>query len=119
MLSPNVTCAVTALFIVGMVWLRTRMHYARAARGPRSLTAAGAVYFAALGVLLASGWLAAPLLARSLGAGAPVVPTVARVVWFLAAYYLFIPVHLLLKSRGVAVFRDAGLPEEGWRTLKR
>jgi hypothetical protein len=117
-LSPNVTCAVTALFIVGMVWLRTRMHYAREARGVRSLTGAGRGYFAALGLLLAAGWLAAPLLARSLGAAAPGMATVARVVWFLASYYLFIPVHLLMKARGVPVFRATGLPEEGWRTLR-
>jgi hypothetical protein len=117
MLSANAICAVTALFIVGMVWLRTGMHYAPGSRGLRSLTAAGVIYFASLAALLASGWLVAPLAARGLGALAPVTPTLARVVWFLAAYYLFIPVHLVLKSRGGAVFRAAGLPEEGWRSL--
>ena len=119
MLSPNVTCAVTALFIVGMVWLRTRMHYAREARGVRALTAGGLGYFAALGLLLAGGWLVAPLLALRFGAGAPGMGTVARVLWFLASYYLFIPLHLLMKAHGVPVFRATGLPEEGWRTLGR
>ena len=111
--SANAICAITALFIVGMVWLRTRMHYAKAAGGRRSLTAAGVIYFAALGLLLASGWFAAPHVARALAPSAPVAPTLARVVWFLAAYYLFIPVHLILKARGAVVFRAANSPERG------
>ena len=111
MLSSNAIAAVTLVFIVGMVWLRTRMHYAKEPGRRRSLTATGGVYFAALGLLLASGWFAAPLAARSLAPSAPVAPTLARVVWFLAAYYLFIPVHLILKARGAAVFRSANSPE--------
>jgi hypothetical protein len=50
------------------------------------------------------------------GSPAPITPTLARVIWFLAAYYLFIPVHLVLKARGRAVFTPAGLPKEGWRS---
>ncbi|HEV3178929.1 MAG TPA: hypothetical protein VGZ05_00555 [Steroidobacteraceae bacterium] len=116
MLPANAICAITALFIVGMVWLRTRMHYARGARGWRSLSTAGTLYFAALAVLLATGWFAAPQVARWVGSPAPITPTLARVIWFLAAYYLFIPVHLVLKARGRAVFTPAGLPKEGWRS---
>jgi len=111
MLSANAVCAVTALFILGMVWLRTRMHYARSAPGGRRLTAAGVVYFAAFGALLVSGWFAAPLVARWLSPSAPVAPTLARVVWFLGSYYLFIPVHLVLKARGAPVFRSASPPD--------
>ena len=117
MLSPNAICAVTALFVAGMVWFRTRMHYSRGMRGRRSLTAAGAGYFAALAVLLLSGWFAAPALARRLSTTVPVAPALARVVWFLGAYYLFIPVHLLLKARGAAVFTSGDLPNGGWRGL--
>jgi len=116
MSSPNVVAALALLFIVGMVWLRTRMHYARGARGWRSLSTAGTLYFAALAALLATGWFAAPQVARWVGSPAPITPTLARVIWFLAAYYLFIPVHLVLKARGRAVFTPAGLPKEGWRS---
>ena len=117
MLTSNAICVVTALFIVGMVWLRTRMHYARQAAGRRRLTRAGAIYFGALGLLLVLGWFVAPVLAGWLSPSAPVAPTFARVVWFLGSYYLFIPVHLALKARGVPVFNSAGLPNEGWRSL--
>jgi hypothetical protein len=108
MLPPDAVCAVAALFIVAMVWLRTRMHYPRSLHGRRSLSAAGALYFAALVLLLVSGWFAAPALARQVGSPLPVAPTLARVVWFLAVYYLFIPLHRALKARGVRVFRSAG-----------
>ncbi len=102
---PDVVCALCALFIVAMAWLRTRMLYPRAA-GERRLTAAGAVYFASLGLSLLGGWVAAPPLMRSLATAAPVPPTLARVVWFLVVYYLFIVVHRALRARGVAVFRS-------------
>jgi hypothetical protein len=36
-----------------------------------------------------------------------------RVAWFLAAYYFFIPVRLVLKTRGAAVLRAANSPEVG------
>jgi hypothetical protein len=49
----------TAVFIVGMVWLRTRMHYPRG-RERLSLTRAGRIYFAVLLGVLVLGWLVAP-----------------------------------------------------------
>jgi len=106
MLSPDAIAAAAALFIVAMVWLRTRMHYPRGGRTRRALTPAGALYFAALGALLMCGWFAAPPLARSLASAAQVSPTFARVAWFLLTYYAFIPVHRLLKTRGLPVFRS-------------
>jgi len=105
MSSGNALSAVTALFIVAMVWVRTRMHYPRRAPERRSLTPAGAWYFAALVVVIAVGWLAAPQLARALTSSLPIAPAFARAVWFLAAYYSFIPLHLALRARGVPVFR--------------
>jgi hypothetical protein len=104
--SADAIGAAAALFVAGMVWLRTRMHYPRGPQGRRSLGPAGAIYFAALVLLLAAGWFAAPPLARRLASSTPVTPTLARVIWFLAVYYLFIPAHLLLKARGVRVFRS-------------
>jgi hypothetical protein len=106
MFPPDVVCAVAALFIVAMVWLRTRMHYAPAARGVRSLTRAGRVYFATLVLVLVLGWFAAPALANRLATAAPVPPVLARVVWFLIAYYLFIPAHRTLRARGVEIFKS-------------
>ena len=94
----------TALFIVGMVWLRTRMHYPRG-RERLSLTRAGRSYFAVLGGVLVLGWLAAPAAGRALWPAAASTPTLARVVWFLAAYYLFIPLHRALRAQGVEVFK--------------
>ena len=102
MLPPDAISVLAALFIVGMVWLRTRMQYPKGMRA-RRLTAAGALYFAALGVLLVAGFFVAPAVARRTAA-LPVAPTLARVVWFLLVYYLFIPVHRALRARGVAVF---------------
>lgn len=116
MFPPEAVCAVAALFIVGMVWLRTRMHHAQAARRARSLTRAGWCYFAALLLLLALGWFAAPGLAHRLGAAASfaaLAPTLARVMWFLGAYYLFIPLHRLLRARGVEVFKSSVASVQG------
>lgn len=106
MLPPEAVSAFAALFIVGMVWLRTRMQYPKGAAGVRSLTATGATYFAALGLLLFLGWFAAPALAHQVSSPVPVAPTLARVVWFLAVYYLFIPAHRVLRTRGLEVFRS-------------
>jgi len=106
MLPPDAIAAVAALFIVAMVWLRTRMHYPRGARTRRALTQTGALYFVALGALLVCGWFAAPPLARSLAGAAQVSPTFARVAWFLLTYYVFIPLHRLLMGRGLPVFRS-------------
>ncbi|HEY0768560.1 MAG TPA: hypothetical protein VGD47_11435 [Steroidobacteraceae bacterium] len=94
----------TAFFIVGMVWLRTRMHYPRG-RGWGSLTRAGRIYFAVLLAVLVLGWLAAPVAGRALWPAAPITPSLTRVVWFLAAYYLFIPAHRALRAQGVEVFK--------------
>src|SRR5215469_11168301 len=106
MLPPEAVSAFAALFIVGMVWLRTRMQYPKGAPAVRSLTATGATYFAALGLLLVLGWFAAPALAHQVTSPVPIAPTLARVVWFLAVYYLFIPAHRVLRARGLAVFRS-------------
>jgi hypothetical protein len=105
MSSGNALSAVTALFIVAMVWVRTRMHYPRWAPERRSLTPAGACYFAVLVAVIAVGWLAAPPLAHALTSSLPIAPAFARAVWFLAAYYCFIPLHVALRTRGVPVFR--------------
>ena len=94
----------TAVFIVGMVWLLTRMHYPRG-RERLLLTRAGRIYFAVLGGVLVLGWLVAPAAGHALWPAAPSTPTLARVVWFLATYYLFIPLHRALRSRGVEVFK--------------
>ena len=94
----------TAVFIVGMVWLRTRMHYPRG-RERLSLTRAGRIYFAVLLGVLVLGWLVAPAAGHALWPAAASTPTLARVVWFLATYYLFIPLHRALKAQGVEVFK--------------
>jgi hypothetical protein len=94
----------TALFIVGMVWLRTRMHYRRG--GERiALTRAGRIYFTVLLGVLVLGWLVAPAAGHALWPAAASTPTLARVVWFLATYYLYIPVHRALRRQGVEVFK--------------
>jgi hypothetical protein len=36
-------------------------------------------------------------------------PTIMRVVWCLATYYVFILIHRVLKSRGTAVFKHSQL----------
>ena len=105
MFPPDAVCAVIALFLAGMVWLRTRMQYARAPHARLRLTAAGASYFAVLALLLVSGWFAAPRAAGYLAARAPLSPALARTAWFLLVYYLFIVAHRALKARGAAVFR--------------
>jgi len=94
----------TALFIVGMVWLRTRMQYSRG-RERLLLTRAGRIYFGVLLGVLVLGWLVAPAAGRALWPAALSTPTPARVVWILAAYYLFIPLHHALPARGVEVFK--------------
>ena len=104
MIPADAIAAFTVVFIVGMVWLRTRMHYPRG-RGRLFLTRAGRIYFAVLLGVLALGWLVAPATLQALWAAGVVPPLVSRVVWFLATYYLFIPVHRVLKAQGVEVFR--------------
>src|SRR5260370_42395024 len=94
----------TALFIVGMVWLRTRMHYPRG-RERLLLTRAGRIYFSVLLGVLVLGWFVAPAAGHALWPVAASTPTLARVVCFLAPYYLFIPLHRALKARGRQVFK--------------
>jgi hypothetical protein len=111
MFPPDAVSAAIALFIVVMAWLRTRMQYVPAPRGRLRLTATGVLYFTALVLLLVSGWFAAPRVARRFAALAPVAPALARTAWFLLVYYLFIPLHRVLKARGALVFRGADAAE--------
>ena len=113
MLPPDAVCAAIALFIVGMVWLRTRMQYVPAPHGRLHLTAVGALYFAALALLLVLGWFAAPRLAGHFASLAPLAPALTRTTWFLLVYYLFIPVHRVLKARGALVFRGTDAQAAG------
>jgi hypothetical protein len=106
--TQDIISAVTVLFIVGMIWLRTRMHYARQARGVLQLQAAGKIYFAVVIVVLMFGWIVAPLIGRAVWPEASVTPGLSRAVWFLATYYVFIVVHRVLKARGVEVFKATG-----------
>ena len=95
----------TALVLLGMIWLRTRMHYTRSVRGPMKLQPAGRVYFAVVIALLLLGWVLAPWLGRTFS---PTTPAAfLRGAWFLAIYFLFIPTHRILKARGVEVFKAA------------
>jgi hypothetical protein len=96
--------AFTALLIFGMIWLRTRIQYAR--RGSTlHLERAGWFYFGAALGLMAIGWLVAPALGAVIWRiSHPAAPTLLRVAWFLAIYYIFIIVHRLMKASGMAVF---------------
>lgn len=106
--TQNIISAVTVLFIVGMVWLRTRMHYARQARGVLRLQPVGRLYFAVVLAVLLLGWIVAPLVGHALWPQtANVAPGLMRAVWFLATYYVFIVVHRILQARGVEVFKAA------------
>jgi hypothetical protein len=105
----------TSSFIIGMIWLRTRMQYARRGTGPLHLAPAGRIYFAAVIVLLCIGWFAAPPIGQSLWPTTAATPTLMRVVWCLATYYIFILVHRVLKARGVAVFEHLDLGRVGGR----
>jgi hypothetical protein len=105
--SQDIISAVTVLFIVGMIWLRTRMQYARQARGILQLQPAGKIYFAAVIVVLLLGWLIAPAVWHSMRPDTDVPSGLIRVVWFLVTYYVFILVHRVLKTRGVEVFKVA------------
>jgi hypothetical protein len=107
MSTQDAISAVTVLFIVGMIWLRTRMQYARRAPGGLELRRAGKIYFAAALGVLVLGWLVAPTVGRAMWPETNVTPALMRVVWFLATYYAFILVHRALKAKGVEVFRGA------------
>ena len=107
-MSPQeLTSLISAVFIVGMIWLRPRMHYAQRSRGRLQLSSAGRIYFVVVLLVLGAGWLAAPPLAHAAWPATPVSPTLARVVCFLATYYLFIAVHRMIQAQGVSVFKAA------------
>jgi hypothetical protein len=105
--AQDVATAISAVFIVGMIWLRTRMHYAQRRAGALRLARAGRVYFAAALAALAVGWLAAPLLARTVWPVSGASATLVRVIWFLGTYYVFIVVHRALQSQHIDVFTSA------------
>jgi hypothetical protein len=136
----DLSSGVTGVFIIGMIWLRTRMQYLgliRRAPGHKlQLVRSGRVYFACAAVLLIIGWFAAPLLgaafwpatAANAGGiagisggiggngtaahGTVTNPALTRVIWFLLTYYVFIFVHRAIQARGIAVFKisEAGTP---------
>ena len=73
------------------------------------LTPAGRIYFAAVIALLLVGWFAAPIIGRALWPTTGATPTLMRVVWCLATYYIFILIHRVLKARGATVFKHLDL----------
>jgi hypothetical protein len=95
--------AFAALLIFGMIWLRTRIQYARR-RSTLHLERAGWFYFGGALCLMGLGWLVAPLGVAIWRINHPAAPTVLRVAWFLATYYIFIIVHRVMKASGRAVF---------------
>jgi hypothetical protein len=105
MAPQDLTALVAGIFILGMVWLRTRTFYSRQRRGPIELTREGKIYFAAIVVLLIIGWLVSPALGKLVAPDMPANGTLVRVVWFLLVYYLCIPVHRVLNTKKIAVFR--------------
>jgi hypothetical protein len=102
--AQDLIVGITSLFIVGMIWLRTRMQYTRPGTGPLQLAPAGRAYFGAAIGMLVIGWFAAPLIGEAFWANTGATPTLMRVVWCLATYYIFIVIHRVLKSRGTEVF---------------
>jgi hypothetical protein len=105
--AQDLIVGITSLFIVGMIWLRTRMQYTRRGAGPLQLAPAGRVYFGASIGMLIIGWFAAPLIGEAFWPNTGATPTLMRVVWCLATYYIFIVIHRVLKSRGTEVFTRA------------
>jgi len=99
--------AISVVFILGMIWLRTRMHYRlrRPSGRKLQLEKAGRAYFACAIALLAIGWVAAPPLGAAFWPATAANPLLTRVIWFLLSYYVFIFVHQYLKARGIAVFK--------------
>jgi hypothetical protein len=96
---------IAALFIVGMIWLRTRTVYALRGTGPLRLQPVGRFYFGAAIAVLAAGWVAAPSIGRAIWPETAATPTLMRVAWCIATYYVFIVVHRILKMRGSPIFR--------------
>ena len=106
--SQDLISAFTALFILGMIWLRTRMHYTRQIRGPMRLCRAGQIYFAVVIAVLVLGWLLAPVLGHAFSPETNAPSAILRFFWFMATYLIFIMIHRVLKSRGVEVFKAVG-----------
>lgn len=106
--------AISALFIGGMIWLRTRTQYAQRGAGALRLEPAGRLYFGAAIGLLALGYVVAPIIGHALWPQTGATPTLMRVAWCLAMYYIFILVHRILKMRGKAVF---SIVDQGAATL--
>lgn len=95
----------TALLMLGLIWIRTRVQYAGNSVGPLRLQPAGRIYFGGAVAVLAIGWFAAPALGRMFWPVTGATPTLMRVVWCLATYYIFIIVHRFMRTRGAAVFK--------------
>src|ERR1700687_5886625 len=89
----------TALFIVGMVWLRTRMHYGRG-RERISLSRAGRIYFAVLLGVLVLGWLVAPAAGHAIWPAAASGPPRARGVGFLGHLFPFLSLASSVEGAG-------------------
>src|SRR4051812_48684703 len=102
----------TSVFIVGMIWLRTRMQYMRRGAGPLQLAPPGRAYFGAVVVLLVIGFFAAPLIGEAFWPNTGITPTITRVIWGLVTYYIFSVIHRVLKPGGTPVFTH-GQPFEG------
>jgi hypothetical protein len=111
--AQDVIVPITALLMLGLIWVRTRIQYSRGAQGPLRLQRAGQIYFASAVLLLATGWFAAPVLGRAFWPVPGVTPTLVRVVWCLATYYIFIIVHRVMQTRGAAVFKPEGAQASG------
>ena len=102
--AQDVIVPFTAVLMLGLIWIRTRIQYSRAGTGPLRLQPVGRIYFGAVLAVLAVGWFVAPVLGQTFWPVPGVTPTLLRVVWCLATYYIFIVVHRLMKARGTAVF---------------
>ena len=94
----------TAILMLGLIWIRTRIQYSRGAEGPPRLQVVGRIYFVAAAALLTIGWFAAPVVGQEFFPMTGATPTLMRVVWCLATYYIFILVHRVMKSRGAEIF---------------
>jgi hypothetical protein len=97
----------TALLMLGLIWVRTRIQYSGKAVGELRLQRAGQIYFGAAVAVLLAGWFVAPALGRAFWQVPGVTPTLVRVIWCLGTYYVFIIVHRIMKARGTVVFSAA------------
>ncbi|HEY4210195.1 MAG TPA: hypothetical protein VGM84_01830 [Steroidobacteraceae bacterium] len=102
--TQDLTSAISAVFILGMIWIRTRTIYSQRGRKLR-LQKAGRIYFAAAVAVLVLGWLLAPRVGTEFWPATAGAPTVTRVIWFMVTYYVFIFVHRYLKTQSIEVFK--------------